>query len=92
MCGRRNISAYYKTVISKREEVALAKANGNNTGGVRRDAFVKRVRGQRQADIQAAALAMQRSKITDLEETALVMEFVTGVSMEQHYECAALVS
>lgn len=78
--------AYYMTVLSRREEIAAAKATGNDAGSVRRDALTKKVRGQRQADIKAAALAMQRSKVTDLEEAALVMEFATGVSMEQHYE------
>lgn len=72
--------------MSRREEIAAAKAEGKDGGGVRRDALARKIRGQRQADIKAAALAMERAKITDLEETALIMEFATGVSMEQHYE------
>jgi hypothetical protein len=79
---------YYQTILSRREELAAAKASGS-PGGVRRDALAQKVRGQRQADIKSAALAMKQSKITELEETALVMEFATGVSMEQHYECVA---
>lgn len=90
LLGGSNLAkyAYYMTIMSRKEELAAAAA-GDTVTETRRDALTKKVRGQRQADIKAAARSMRVSAIKDLEESALIMEFATGVSMEQHFDLTA---
>eukprot|EP01043_Picozoa_sp_COSAG02_P021702 COSAG02_NODE_1110_length_14511_cov_30.804122_1_plen_2917_part_00 len=90
LLGGSNLAkyAYYMTIMSRREELAATAAGGSTTQS-RHAALTKKVRGQRQADITAATRAMRASAIKELEEAALIMEFATGVSMEQHFDLAA---
>ena len=90
LVGGSNLAkyAYYMTIMSRKEEIATA-VKGGNASQARHEALTKKVRGQRQADIKAAAQAMRFSAIAELEENALIMEFATGVSMEQHYDLTA---
>ena len=88
LVGGSNLAKYmyYQTILSRREEIA---ANKSGNDSVRHQALKKKVRGQRQAEVAAAAAAMRHSKVVELEEAALVMEFATGVAMEQHYDLIA---
>eukprot|EP01052_Picozoa_sp_SAG31_P033704 SAG31_NODE_3845_length_3820_cov_14.896657_2_plen_383_part_00 len=79
---------YNQMVMSRKEELA-GKAAGADTTKMRRDALVKKVRGQREADIKEVSKSMHAVAINKLEETALMMEFATGVPMEQHYDLVA---
>jgi hypothetical protein len=90
LVGGSNLAkyAYYMTIMSRREEAAAARAGGN-AAETRHAALTKKVRGQRQADIKATAQALRVAAIKDLEENAAIMEFATGVSMEQHYDLTA---
>ena len=44
---------------------------------------MKKVRRTREADIKNVQLEMQNSGVVALEESALMMEFATGIPMEE---------
>jgi hypothetical protein len=79
---------YHQNVMSRQDEAA-GQSSGKLTADMRRDAMTKKVRGQREGDIKAASAALMMVKIRVLEEAAMMMEFATGVPMEQHYDLVA---
>ncbi len=80
---------YYKNVLSRREEVTAKRNGGDNASAIRRNALEKKVRQTRNRDILEVSGEMVHKGVTKLEEDALVMEFATGVPMEQHYDLVA---
>jgi hypothetical protein len=77
---------YYKNVLSRREEATAKRQGGDSAGAIRRNALEKKVRQTRQKDIKEVSGEMVHNGVTKLEENALVMEFATGVPMEEHYD------
>lgn len=80
---------YYKNVLSRREEVTAKRNGGDNASAIRRNALEKKVRQTRNKDILEVSGEIIHKGVTKLEEDALVMEFATGVPMEQHYDLVA---
>lgn len=80
---------YYKNVLSRREEATAKRNGGDNASTIRRNALEKKIRQTRNQDIRQVSGEMVHKGITKLEEDALVMEFATGVAMEQHYDLVA---
>eukprot|EP01046_Picozoa_sp_COSAG06_P011012 COSAG06_NODE_618_length_13744_cov_19.800220_4_plen_470_part_00 len=80
---------YYKNVLSRREEATAKRQGGDSAGAIRRNALEKKVRQTRQKDIKEVSGEMVHNGVTKLEENALVMEFATGVPMEEHYDLVA---
>ena len=80
---------YYKNVLSRREEAAAKRSGGDSASAIRRSALEKKIRQARNLDIRQVSGEMVHNGITKLEEDALVMEFATGVAMEQHYDLVA---
>ena len=50
---------------------------------------MKKVRRSQAQNISEVSSRIQATAITTLEENALVMEFATGVPMEEHYDLVA---
>ena len=84
ICGGSNLAKvlYFQNICSRKEEVAAMQAGGKQ-GEVRKSALVKKVRRTREADIKNVQLEMQNSGVVALEESALMMEFATGIPMEE---------
>ena len=80
---------YYKNVLSRREEVTAKRNGSDSSNAIRRNALEKKVRQTRNKDIREVSGEMVHNGVVKLEEDALVMEFATGVPMEEHYDLVA---
>ena len=88
--GGSNLATYmyHRNVMSRKDELEAQK-RGEGTDTARQNALVKKVRNQKEHDIKSMQGEIVSVAVIQLEENALVLEFATGVPMEEHYDLFA---